>query len=115
LGARPTPSSSSSTTTRSLRPSRCAKRDRARAAVALDARDLAAVHHADPLGREARLDDPRRVLVLARQDVRVGVQHGDLAAEPAERLRELAADRPAPITPSRRGRSVRLKIVSLVR
>ena len=68
--------------------------DRPRGAVALDALDRAPVHHADALGREARLDDPRGVLVLARQDVRVGVQHGHLAAEPAERLGQLAADRP---------------------
>ena len=74
-------------------PSRVREVDRARVAVALDALDRGAVHHADALGREARLEDPRGVLVLARQDVRVGVQHDHLAAEPPERLRQLAADR----------------------
>ena len=46
-----------------------------------------------PSSAKRRSRIARGVGVLARQQVRVGVQHHHLAAEPAEGLRQLAADR----------------------
>ncbi len=48
-----------------------------------------------PSARNCFVDDRREIGVLARQDLRRDVDDGDFAAEAAERLRHLAADRAA--------------------
>ena len=69
-----------------------------------------------PSAASCAVDDGREIGVLARQDARRDVDDGDLAAQPAERLRHLAADRAAAddderAAPARAGRTR----VSLVR
>jgi hypothetical protein len=101
--------SSASVSTFALRPARQARAspDRALgavlalhdhadvAALALDLRDRRFEVEAHAFLEHAPVDDVRHVGVLARKDARRDVDDGDIAAQPAERLRHLAADRAA--------------------
>ncbi len=59
-----------------------------------DACDLASGEQFDPIADDRALDDRGCVAVLARQDLRQGLQQPYLRAEAPERLRQLASDRP---------------------
>lgn len=67
-------------------------RDRAGLACA---RQLCLDHHLDPVARQRRRDERRRILVLARQQLGPARDDGDSGAKHGKRLSHLEADGPA--------------------
>ncbi len=59
-----------------------------------DACDLASSEQLDAVAYDRALDDPGRVAVLARQDLRQRFQQPHFRTEAPERLRQFASDRP---------------------
>src|ERR1700730_7582384 len=61
---------------------------------ACDVCDFASGEQLAPIAANRMLEDPARVAILARQDLRQRLQQPYLGAEEPKRLRELASDRP---------------------